>query len=112
MIEAWYAIMRCIRDAEMRTRCKALTWQELSSGLPGKLQEFLAEKYGIFGGEYKGDYGLVPAAMMADYLCGRPADLTDRRRVDPNRCRRLAFRQWVGRGIANRRQLDLTRPPR
>ena len=66
----------------------------------------------VFGGEYKGDYGLVPAAMMADYLCGRPADLTDRRRVDPHRCRRLAFRQWVGRGIANRRQLDLTRPPR
>jgi len=47
LIEAWYAIMRCIRDAEMRTRCKALTWQELSSGLPGKLQEFLAEKYGF-----------------------------------------------------------------
>ena len=61
MIEAWYAIMRCIRDAEMRTRCKALTWQELSSGLPGKLQEFLAEKYGIFGGEY------VRRAIMGSY---------------------------------------------
>lgn len=39
--------MRCIRDAEMRTRCKVLTWQELSPTLPRKLQSFLEAKYGI-----------------------------------------------------------------
>ncbi|HLJ30268.1 MAG TPA: hypothetical protein VKY85_26410 [Candidatus Angelobacter sp.] len=47
LIEAWHAIMRCVRYAELRTRCKVLTWQELSAVLPGKLQQFLAAKYGI-----------------------------------------------------------------
>jgi len=45
--EAWYAVMRAIRNAEMRTRCLALTWQELSSTLPPKLRRFLKQKYGI-----------------------------------------------------------------
>jgi len=48
LIEAWYAIMRCVQDPELRTRCKVLTWQELGSTLPGKLQRFLEAKYGIF----------------------------------------------------------------
>jgi hypothetical protein len=48
LIEAWYATMRCVRDAELRTRCKALTWQELSSVLPRGLRSFLQTKYGIF----------------------------------------------------------------
>lgn len=48
LIEAWHAIMRCVRDAELRTRCKVLTWQELSSALPRKLQRFLGAKYGVF----------------------------------------------------------------
>jgi hypothetical protein len=47
LIEAWHAIMRCVRDAEMRTRCKVLTWQELAAVLPATLQKFLAAKYGI-----------------------------------------------------------------
>lgn len=47
LIEAWHTIMRCVRDAEMRTRCKVLTWQELSAVLPSALQKFLASKYGI-----------------------------------------------------------------
>jgi hypothetical protein len=47
LIEAWHAIMRCVRHAELTTRCKVLTWQELSAVLPGKLQQFLAAKYGI-----------------------------------------------------------------
>jgi len=34
LIEAWYRVMRCVRDAELRTRCKVLTWQELSGALP------------------------------------------------------------------------------
>lgn len=47
LIEAWHTIMRCVRDAEMRTRCKVLTWQELATLLPETLQKFLAVKYGI-----------------------------------------------------------------
>jgi len=47
LIEAWHRIMRCVRHAELRTRCKVLTWQELSAALPGKLQTFLDVKYGI-----------------------------------------------------------------
>jgi len=47
LLEAWYAIMRCIRDAEISSRCKVLTWQELDSALPRKLQRFLEAKYGI-----------------------------------------------------------------
>lgn len=47
LIEAWHAIMRCVRHAELRTRCKVLTWQELSVALPEKLQKFLDVKYGI-----------------------------------------------------------------
>jgi len=47
LLEAWHAIMRCVRHAELRTRCQVLTWQELSIVLPRKLQKFLDTKYGI-----------------------------------------------------------------
>jgi len=47
LLEAWYAVMRCVRSAELRTACKVLTWQELSRALPVSLQLFLAQKYGI-----------------------------------------------------------------
>jgi len=47
LIEQWYAVMRCVRMAELRLRCKVLTWQELSEALPGRLRDFLAGKYGI-----------------------------------------------------------------
>lgn len=47
LVEAWYAIMRCVRDSRLRTRCKVLTWQELSTILPPGLRRFLHEKYGI-----------------------------------------------------------------
>jgi len=47
LMEAWHTIMRCVRDAELRTRCKVLTWQELSVVLPKQLQSFLDVKYGI-----------------------------------------------------------------
>jgi Restriction Endonuclease associating with ARP len=52
LIEAWYAVMRCIRIADLRTRCKVLTWQELSETLPAKLQTFLLKKYRIGGKEH------------------------------------------------------------
>ena len=47
LIEAWYAVMRCVRKAELRTRCQVLTWQELSENLPPQLQRFLLNKYGV-----------------------------------------------------------------
>ena len=47
LIEAWYAVMRCVRPVDLRTRCKVLTWQELGKALPKALREFLDEKYGI-----------------------------------------------------------------
>ena len=47
LIEQWYAVMRCVKDADLSVRCKVLTWQELSEALPEPLREFLAEKYGI-----------------------------------------------------------------
>ena len=47
LIEAWYAIMRCVRLTSLRLESKIITWQELSEGLPERLQQFLEEKYGI-----------------------------------------------------------------
>jgi hypothetical protein len=45
--EQWYEVMQAVKMAELRTRCKVLTWQELSAVLPEGLQEFLDLKYGI-----------------------------------------------------------------
>lgn len=47
LLESWYAIMRCVRISALRLRCKALTWQELSSLLAPPLCHFLDTKYGI-----------------------------------------------------------------
>ena len=47
LLEDWYGVVRCIRFAALRARCKVLTWQELSLCLPASLQRFLSVKYGI-----------------------------------------------------------------
>jgi hypothetical protein len=47
LLEAWYTVLRAIRAAELRTRCKALTWQELAAATPRSVAQFLEEKYGI-----------------------------------------------------------------
>jgi hypothetical protein len=47
LIEAWYAVMRCVRPVDLGLRCKVLTWQELAKATPRRLREFLREKYGI-----------------------------------------------------------------
>jgi hypothetical protein len=47
LIEDWYRILRCIRSATLRARCKVLTWQELAPCLSGPLKNFLSVKYGI-----------------------------------------------------------------
>lgn len=45
--EAWFGVMRAVRSADMRTRLKVLTWQELAGALAGYLRAFLEAKYGI-----------------------------------------------------------------
>jgi hypothetical protein len=45
--QAWFQIMRAVKHAETRVRCKVLTWQELVPVLPDGLREFLDLKYGI-----------------------------------------------------------------
>lgn len=47
LLESWYAVMRCVRDMELRTRCKVVTWQELCAKLSADVQLFLDLKYGI-----------------------------------------------------------------
>jgi hypothetical protein len=47
LIGAWFDIMKCVRIADLRTRCKVLTWQELAEVLPPELRRFLDQKYGI-----------------------------------------------------------------
>lgn len=47
LLEAWFLVMQAIRFAELRVRCKVLTWQELAAVLPPRLQRFLEEKYAI-----------------------------------------------------------------
>jgi hypothetical protein len=45
--EAWFAVMAAVKSAEMRVRCKVITWQELAGMAPEGLREFLEVKYGI-----------------------------------------------------------------
>jgi hypothetical protein len=45
--EAWFEVIAAVKSAELRTRLKVLTWQELATLLPEELQEFLDLKYGI-----------------------------------------------------------------
>jgi hypothetical protein len=47
LLEAWYAVMRCVKPVELRTALRVLTWQELARVMPATLQDFLAAKYGI-----------------------------------------------------------------
>jgi hypothetical protein len=45
--EAWFDVMRAVKNAAMRVRCKTLTWQEIVPCLPTGLRDFLDRKYGI-----------------------------------------------------------------
>ena len=62
LLEAWYAVMKCVRDSELRTRCKVLTWQEVSGAVLPDLQRFLDSKYGIVPGNYTPSEFLVREA--------------------------------------------------
>jgi hypothetical protein len=48
--EMWFQLMAAVKIAEMRVRCKVLTWQELAGLVPGDLAAFLEGKYGIVVG--------------------------------------------------------------
>jgi hypothetical protein len=47
LIESWYAVMKCVRQADLRTKLRIATWQELSQNTPATVRGFLAAKYGI-----------------------------------------------------------------
>lgn len=47
LVDAWYAVMRCVKPVELRTRLRISTWQEVAQAAPPKLRTFLAAKYGI-----------------------------------------------------------------
>jgi len=47
LIDAWYAIMKCVKPVELRTKLRISTWQEVAEAAPPKVQAFLAKKYGI-----------------------------------------------------------------
>jgi len=68
LIEAWFAVMRCVRIADLRTRCKVLTWQELAEVLPPALRPFLDQKYGIV------PPGRTPSGCMHDRITATHAE--------------------------------------
>jgi hypothetical protein len=47
LADGWFDVMRAVRSYSFRSRLKLLTWQEVAGTVPGKLQKFLDEKYGI-----------------------------------------------------------------
>jgi hypothetical protein len=49
LVDAWYAVMKCVIPIELRTKLRISTWQEVAHAAPPKLRTFLAVKYGIRG---------------------------------------------------------------
>jgi len=47
LADAWYAVMKCVKSVELRTRLRIATWQEVARVAPPKLRAFLSTKYGI-----------------------------------------------------------------
>lgn len=47
LLEAWFAVISAVKNADMRARCKVLSWQELVPFLPKGLRDFVHIKYGI-----------------------------------------------------------------
>ena len=44
---AWYAVMKCVKPVELRTKLRISTWQEVAQAAPSKLRIFLSAKYEI-----------------------------------------------------------------
>jgi hypothetical protein len=58
LIEACCGVFRAVRIVDLRTKCKVLTWQELTVFLPPGLRNFLDLKYGIVvSGEIASNFG-------------------------------------------------------
>jgi len=47
LVDAWYAVMKCVKPIELRTELRISTWQEVALAVPPGLRAFLAVKYGI-----------------------------------------------------------------
>ena len=47
LAEACYAVMKCVKSIELRTKLRISTWQELAGLAPPRLRRFLRSKYGI-----------------------------------------------------------------
>ncbi|HSZ64259.1 MAG TPA: hypothetical protein VK828_20850 [Terriglobales bacterium] len=54
LVDAWYAVMRCVKPVELRTELRILTWQELTDSAPAGLRAFLAKKYGLSRERFEG----------------------------------------------------------
>jgi hypothetical protein len=49
LADAWYAVLKCVKPVELRTKLRISTWQEVARAAPRKLRDFLRAKYGIGG---------------------------------------------------------------
>jgi hypothetical protein len=49
LMEAWFGVVRAVRDCALRTRIGVVTWQEIARCVPPRVRRFLGEKYGIAG---------------------------------------------------------------
>ena len=47
LIADWFQIMGSVRSLEVQAKLRLVTWQEIAGVVPCRLQEFLAQKYGI-----------------------------------------------------------------
>lgn len=47
LIEAWFRVVRAVRNSELRTRLAVCTWQEVAACLPRTIQTFMERKFGI-----------------------------------------------------------------
>jgi hypothetical protein len=47
LIEDCFQVMSAINSADLRCRTSVVTWQELTTAMPAKVRNFLAEKYGL-----------------------------------------------------------------
>jgi restriction endonuclease-like protein len=47
LAELWYAVMKCVKPIQLRTKLRICAWQELAGLTAPKLREFLRAKYGI-----------------------------------------------------------------
>ncbi len=47
LIADWFQVMRAVRSFEVQSRLRLVTWQEIAAVVPRRLEEFLAQKYGI-----------------------------------------------------------------